>query len=42
MIQGHPDQGWRQRYGAVGTEEVVGDKSVDAINVFGAGDTEGA
>jgi NADH-quinone oxidoreductase subunit B len=21
MIQGHPDQGWRQRYNAVGTEE---------------------
>jgi len=42
MIQGHPDQGWRQRYGAVGTEEVVGDKAVDAINVFGPGDTQGA
>ena len=42
MIQGHPDQGWRQRYGAVGTEEVVGDTSVDAINVFGPGDTQGA
>ena len=32
----------RQRYGAVGTEEVVGEKAVDAINVFGPGDTEGA
>ena len=42
MIQGHPDQGWRQRYGAVGTEEVVGAKAADAINVFGPGDTEGA
>src|ERR1700704_27741 len=42
MIQGHPDQGWRQRYGAVGTEEVVGDRAVDAINVFGPGDTQGA
>src|SRR5205823_6178925 len=42
MIQGHPDQGWRQRYGAVGTEEVLGGQEVDAINVFGPGDTEGA
>ena len=42
MIQGHPDQGWRQRYGAVGTEEVLGGQDVDAVNVFGPGDTEGA
>src|SRR5438105_9710209 len=42
MIQGHPDQGWRQRYGAVGTEEVLGGQEVDAVNVFGPGDTEGA
>jgi NADH-quinone oxidoreductase subunit B len=42
MIQGQPDQGWRQRYGAVGTEEVVGDRAVDAINVFGPGETQGA
>ena len=43
MIQGHPDEGWRARYGAVGTEEVVGpDRAPDAVNVFGAGDTAGA
>jgi NADH-quinone oxidoreductase subunit B len=43
MIQGHPDEGWRTRYQAAGTEEVVGaETEVDAVNVFGAGDTEGA
>ena len=42
-IQGHADEGWRTRYEAHGTEEVVGDqRGVDAVNVFGAGDTEGA
>src|SRR5437763_10487579 len=43
MIQGHPDQGWRARYGAAGTEEGVGpDRAGDAVNVFGAGETAGA
>jgi NADH-quinone oxidoreductase subunit B len=47
-IQGHPPDGWRERYDAVGTEEVLtpGDQrgsEVDgAINVFPGGDTAGA
>jgi NADH-quinone oxidoreductase subunit B len=49
MIQGDPELGWRERYGAGGTEEVTGTGSeagsgpgADAVNVFGAGDTAGA
>ena len=43
MIQGHPDLGWRERYGAVGTEEVVGaTRAADAINVVRSGGTAGA
>jgi NADH-quinone oxidoreductase subunit B len=46
QIHGVPSQGWREQYGAVGTEEVVGPAAVegasDAVNVFGAGDTAGA
>jgi NADH-quinone oxidoreductase subunit B len=45
-IQGHEREGWRERYGAVGTEEVlVGSETPDesaAINVFRGGDTAGA
>ncbi|HWF35849.1 MAG TPA: NADH-quinone oxidoreductase subunit B family protein [Solirubrobacteraceae bacterium] len=44
-IQEGPDLGWRQRYGAVGTEEVVGPDAAQgssAINVFTGGDTAGA
>jgi len=45
-IQGHEREGWRERYGAVGTEEVlVGSPQSDdtaAINVFRGGDTAGA
>ena len=45
-IQGHEREGWRERYGAVGTEEVlVGSPQADdtaAINVFRGGDTAGA
>ncbi|MDQ6751094.1 MAG: NADH-quinone oxidoreductase subunit B [Actinomycetota bacterium] len=43
MIQGNAEEGWRARYEAVGTEEVVGvEPDADVVNVFGAGDTEGA
>ena len=49
MIQGDPKLGWRERYGAEGTEEVAGPgaepgsgRGVDAVNVFGPGDTAGA
>jgi NADH-quinone oxidoreductase subunit B len=48
MILEDPKMGWRERYGAVGTEEVVGEQAprggpgADAVNVFGAGDTAGA
>jgi NADH-quinone oxidoreductase subunit B len=44
-IQGHEPNGWRERYDAVGTEEVVvtADSAADgAINVFPGGDTAGA
>jgi NADH-quinone oxidoreductase subunit B len=42
QIHGHPDAGWRERYGAVGTEEVPPGVDAYAENVFGAGDTAGA
>jgi NADH-quinone oxidoreductase subunit B len=45
-IHGHEREGWRERYGAVGTEEVLaGSPQPDdtaAINVFRGGDTAGA
>jgi NADH-quinone oxidoreductase subunit B len=41
-IHDHPQEGWRERYGARGTEEVVGVGEPNAPNVFGAGDTAGA
>ena len=44
MIQDDPSLGWRERYGAVGTEELVPDAPTDspAVNVFQPGDTAGA
>jgi hypothetical protein len=44
-IQAGPDLGWRARYGAEGTEEVIGPDAAQgssAINVFQGGDTAGA
>ncbi|MGA9860287.1 MAG: NADH-quinone oxidoreductase subunit B family protein [Solirubrobacteraceae bacterium] len=46
-IHGHAPDGWRERYDAVGTEEVLGEGQVNgtaagAINVFPGGDTAGA
>ncbi len=52
-IQGHPDLGWRTRYGARGTEEIVlepaagpaeGERQTPsfAVNVFGASEPPGA
>ena len=47
-IQGNPPDGWRERYAAVGTEEVLtpGEERTPeqdaAINVFPGGDTAGA
>ena len=45
-IQGHEKPGWRDRYEAHGTEEVLirDDRAGDtaAVNVFQAGDTAGA
>jgi len=39
MIQGDPTMGWRNRYGAVGTEEVLpGNLGADSVNVFGSTD----
>ena len=39
-----PTLGWRERYNAVGTEELVADPAAHpaAINVFPTGDTSGA
>jgi NADH-quinone oxidoreductase subunit B len=44
MIQDDPSLGWRDRYNAVGTEELVPDAPTDgtAVNVFPPGDTAGA
>ena len=44
MVQQDPAMGWRDRYNARGTEEVVDDSGTGAtgINVFQAGDTAGA
>jgi hypothetical protein len=45
LIQGHGREGWRARYDAVGTEELLpGDAELGsaAINVFKPGDTAGA
>jgi NADH-quinone oxidoreductase subunit B len=46
MIQEDPDMGWRDGYGARGTEEVVPEESDPtsgtAINVFKPGNTAGA
>ena len=42
-IQGHPKEGWRERYGAEGTEELLPEQASGApINVFRPGDTAGA
>jgi NADH-quinone oxidoreductase subunit B len=44
-VHGHPPDGWRERYGAVGTEELLpGEADLDSaeINVFKPGDTAGA
>jgi NADH-quinone oxidoreductase subunit B len=44
MIQDDPSLGWRERYNAVGTEELLPDAPTDspAVNVFQPGDTAGA
>ena len=45
QIVSGPDQGWRERYGAHGTEEVLGDADLpgsSAINVFQSGETRRA
>jgi NADH-quinone oxidoreductase subunit B len=45
MIQEDPDMGWREGYGARGTEEVFPDPDPDketAVNVFRPGNTAGA
>jgi NADH-quinone oxidoreductase subunit B len=43
-IQGHPPEGWRERYDAVGTEELLPEAGGDRadISVFRPGDTAGA
>ena len=45
FLQRRPPEGWRDRYGAVGTEELLpGEADMDSaeINVFRPGDTAGA
>ncbi|HEX5900379.1 MAG TPA: NADH-quinone oxidoreductase subunit B family protein [Solirubrobacteraceae bacterium] len=44
MIQDDPSMGWRERYNAVGTEELVAETPTDsaAVNVYPPGDTAGA
>jgi NADH-quinone oxidoreductase subunit B len=42
-VQLNPPAGWRERYDAIGTEEVLpGEPPSPAINVFAPGDTAGA
>ena len=44
-IQGHPKEGWRERYGAEGTEELLTAEAQGAdtaVNIFKPGDTAGA
>jgi hypothetical protein len=44
MIQDDPAMGWRDRYDARGTEEIVGDPALHpaAVNVLKPEDSEGA
>jgi NADH-quinone oxidoreductase subunit B len=45
MVQNNPPEGWRERYDAVGTEEVLGPEHEGqsaSINIFQPGDTAGA
>src|SRR3954462_1515259 len=44
MVQQDPSLGWRERYNAVGTEELLPDAPTDgpAVNVYPPGDTAGA
>jgi NADH-quinone oxidoreductase subunit B len=42
LIQDDPELGWRQRYDAVGTEEILPEAGPAAINVGLPGDTAGA
>ncbi len=43
-VQGHAPDGWRERYDAVGTEEVLPETETEtaAINLYQPGDTAGA
>jgi NADH-quinone oxidoreductase subunit B len=43
-VQGHAPEGWRERYDALGTEEVLpqAETGTAAINVYQPGDTAGA
>jgi hypothetical protein len=44
-VQGKPKDGWRDRYEAVGTEEVIPEDAASksaAMNVYQPGDTAGA
>jgi NADH-quinone oxidoreductase subunit B len=44
-VHGHPPDGWRERYDAVGTEEILPERTPEesaAINVLQPGDTAGA
>jgi hypothetical protein len=44
-IQGHHVPGWRERYAATGTEELLperADLTTASVNVFKPGDTAGA
>jgi NADH-quinone oxidoreductase subunit B len=44
QVHGHPPEGWRERYDAVGTEELLPGSPDEsgAINIFPGGDTAGA
>jgi NADH-quinone oxidoreductase subunit B len=45
QVLGNPPAGWRERYAATGTEELLGGETDEAraeINIFRSGDTAGA
>ena len=45
MVHGNPPEGWRERYNAEGTEEILQaptDGETTAVNIFKPGDTAGA
>jgi NADH-quinone oxidoreductase subunit B len=41
-IQGHPPEGWRERYGAIGTEEILATQAQERAALSGGDAEQGA